>query len=344
MKHKASLIERIWFNRGIEYYLAWPLLKPLSLLFSAIVRSRRAQYTQGKREVYRAPVPVVIVGNITVGGNGKTPVVVWLVESLMQRGYRVGVVSRGYGAKAPHYPYLVGDDSPSQYSGDEPLLIRQRTQALVAVSPVRSEAVQLLVEKDVDFIIADDGLQHYALARDMEITIIDGERRYGNEALLPLGPLREPTSRLREVDFCICNGGEAKDSEIAMHLVPSELVNINSGEKRGGDTLCDCVAIAGIGAPQRFFDTLTALDVDLKAGYPLEDHQRLTLEQLRAYASKGTHLLMTEKDAVKCRALIAQAQDSDSFDNLWYLPVAASFAEQQSQPMLDKLIYLKERG
>lgn len=338
----SSLIERIWFGKGIEYKLAWPLLKPLSLLFYYIVHRRRAKYIQGKKEVYKAPVPVVIVGNITAGGNGKTPVVIWLVESLMQQGYRVGVVSRGYGAKAPHYPYLVEDHSPSKFSGDEPLLIRQRTQALVAVSPVRSEAVKLLVEKGVDFIIADDGLQHYALARDLEITVIDGERRYGNEALLPLGPLREPISRLQEVDFCICNGGIAKKGEIAMSLVPSQLVNIKTGEKRRVDSLNDCIAIAGIGAPQRFFDTLTRLNADLKKGHALDDHQQLTLEQLQDYASQGTHLLMTEKDAVKCRALIAEDKEQSQFDHLWCLPVSASFAGQQTHVLFDKLISLKD--
>lgn len=341
MSRKGSLIDKIWFNKGIEYKLAWPLLKPLSLLFSYIIRQRRKKYETGRKDVYRAPIPVVIVGNITVGGNGKTPVVIWLVESLMQLGFRVGVVSRGYGGKAPNYPYLVEDDSPSRFSGDEPLLIRQRTHALVAVSPKRSDAVKLLVDKGVDFIIADDGLQHYALARDLEITVIDGERRYGNEELLPLGPLREPLSRLDKVAFRICNGGMAQANEIAMSIAPGDLVNIKTDEKKKADALNECVAIAGIGAPQRFFNTLLSLNTDLKESYSLEDHQQLTLDELLDYAGRGKHLLMTEKDAVKCRALVQKSDLKSALDHLWYLPISAVFAGDEAQNIINKLVQIK---
>jgi len=317
--HKiGKLITSIWFEKKFAYYFMWPLLKPLSCLFFYISHRRREQFLNGTRSVYHAPVPVIIVGNITVGGNGKTPVVIWLVETLQSLGYKIGVVSRGYGGKAPAYPYLVTDKSPSQYSGDEPLLIKQRTGACMAVSPARSDAVKLLVQEKVDFIIADDGLQHYALARDMELAVIDGERRYGNSALLPLGPLREPVSRLNNVDFRICNGGSA---------LPEQLSH--------------CIAIAGIGSPQRFFDTLQSLNTPLDACYPLNDHQFLSLEQLMDYTKQGTNLLMTEKDAVKCRPLIEQAVDKSLFNHLWYLPVSAVFDTEKAQQIIDKIIGLK---
>lgn len=210
------MINLLWFSNSPLRFLFWPLLWPLSLIFGSISRGRRQSFVDGKRASYRAPVPIVIVGNITAGGNGKTPVVVWLVELLQEQGLKVGVVSRGYGAKAPNYPLLVGNNTPTEHCGDEPKLIAQRTGALVMVDPVRSEAVKGLLEHDVQVVISDDGLQHYALKRDVEFIVIDGARRFGNEKLLPLGPLRESTERLAEVDFLITNGGEAEQGEFAM--------------------------------------------------------------------------------------------------------------------------------
>ncbi len=175
------MVEKIWFENHPLKYLLWPLLWPLSVLFGAISRSKRQQFQTGRKQAYQAPVPVVVVGNITAGGNGKTPVVVWLVEQLQHLGYKPGVVSRGYGAKAPQYPLVLNDDTPTQHCGDEPKLIHRRTGAPVAVDPVRANAVKALVELDVDIIITDDGLQHYALERDVELVIVDGNRRFGNE-------------------------------------------------------------------------------------------------------------------------------------------------------------------
>lgn len=197
------MVEKIWFENHPLKYLLWPLLWPLSLLFGAISKSKRQQYQSGKKQAYKAPVPVVVVGNITAGGNGKTPVVVWLVEQLQQLGYKPGVVSRGYGAKAPRYPLVLDGNTPAKHCGDEPKLIYRRTGAPVAVDPVRAKAVKALLETGVDIIITDDGLQHYALERDIEFVIVDGNRRFGNESLIPLGPLREGVERLAEVDFII---------------------------------------------------------------------------------------------------------------------------------------------
>ncbi|WP_439126509.1 tetraacyldisaccharide 4'-kinase [Photobacterium phosphoreum] len=335
------MIEAMWYQRKLKgktrviYLLLWPLLWPLSQLFSAISRRKRRQYVDGKKIAYRAPVPVVIVGNITAGGNGKTPVVVWLVEQLLAQGLKPGVVSRGYGGKAPYYPYFVESDTNTDIAGDEPVLIRRRTGVAVAVAPVRSEAVKLLLKHDVDVIITDDGLQHYALERDIELVVIDGQRRFGNQQLLPLGPLRESCQRLNEVDFLICNGGQAQINEAAMYLAPSELINIKTGARCTATSLTSVVAMAGIGHPPRFFATLDALGVKPVVCQPFADHQAFTQQTLLELAQQGQHLVMTEKDAVKCYSFAE--------DNWWYLPVDAVISEPQASAIIKRIIEVKEK-
>ncbi|OBU18490.1 tetraacyldisaccharide 4'-kinase [Photobacterium aquimaris] len=337
----ASLIEAIWYQPALSgkvrvvYWLLWPLLWPLSALFGVISRRKRQQYANGKKTAYRAPVPVVIVGNITAGGNGKTPVVVWLVEQLLAQGLKPGVVSRGYGGKAPYYPYFVESDTSTDIAGDEPVLIRRRTGVPVAVAPVRSEAVKLLLKHDVDVIITDDGLQHYALARDIELVVIDGQRRFGNQQLLPLGPLRESCQRLTEVDFLICNGGQAHTNEAAMHFAPSELINIKTGARCAAASLTAVVAMAGIGHPPRFFTTLNTLGVKPIVCQPFADHQPFTHQALLDLAQQGQHLVMTEKDAVKCYPFAE--------DNWWYLPVDAVISEPQASAIIKQIIEVKEK-
>ncbi|WP_114766922.1 tetraacyldisaccharide 4'-kinase [Vibrio rhodolitus] len=328
------MIEKIWFENHPLKYLLWPLLWPLSKLFGQISRSRRASYQQGKKSAYRAPVPVIVVGNITAGGNGKTPVVIWLVEKLQELGYKPGVVSRGYGAKAPSYPLVVGTETSTAHCGDEPKLIYKRTNAPVAVDPVRANAVQALLPLGVDIIITDDGLQHYALERDIEFAVVDGKRRFGNQQLIPMGPLREGVERLAEVDFIITNGGQALENEVAMTLQPSLAVNLKSGEQMPVSQLKGLVAMAGIGHPPRFFNTLEHLGADLVYSQGFADHQDFAVSQLAELAARGTHLIMTEKDAVKC-ADYAE-------DNWWYLPVSASFCAQDEQRILERIKQTKE--
>lgn len=249
------MIARIWSGESP----LWLLLLPLSWLYGLVSGLIRLSYKVGLKRAWRAPVPVVVVGNLTAGGNGKTPVVIWLVEQLTRRGIRVGVVSRGYGGKAERYPLLLTPQTTTAEAGDEPVLIFQRTGAPVAVSPVRSEAVQaLLNQTDVQIVITDDGLQHYALARDKEIVVIDGVRRFGNGWWLPAGPMRERASRLRAVDAVIVNGGTAQAGEIPMQLRPGLAVNLLTGERRDVAELPGLVAMAGIGHPPRFFSTLEA--------------------------------------------------------------------------------------
>ncbi|GLT18247.1 tetraacyldisaccharide 4'-kinase [Vibrio zhanjiangensis] len=329
------MIGNIWFGKSPLFYVLWPLLWPLSILFGVISRKRRKDFLSGKRDRYRAPVPVIVVGNITAGGNGKTPIVIWLLEQLQAQGYKPGVVSRGYGAKAERYPLVVGEHTSTKHCGDEPKLIFQRTGAPVAVSPKRSDAVKALLDLGIDIVVADDGLQHYALERDIEIVVVDGERRFGNEHLMPLGPLRESTARLSEVDFIVTNGGQAHVGEIAMNLTPSLAVNLNNNLKAPVSQLESLVAIAGIGHPPRFFGTLESLGAQPVLTKGFSDHQDFEPNELTRLASQGQHLIMTEKDAVKCRHY---AQD-----NWWYLPVTATFSRHDEVRILSKIKEVKEQ-
>ncbi|CNI32161.1 tetraacyldisaccharide 4'-kinase [Yersinia thracica] len=319
------MIERIWSGKSWLYLL----LLPLSWLYGAMTWLIRVSYTLGLRSAWRSPVPVIIVGNLTAGGNGKTPVVIWLVEQLKQRGYRIGVVSRGYGGKS-EYPLLLSSETTTTQAGDEPVLIYQRTGAPVAVSPKRSDAVKALLKShDLDFIITDDGLQHYALQRDFELVVIDGVRRFGNGWWLPAGPMRERAGRLRSVDAVITNGGIAATGEIPMQLVAQEAVNLVTGERFPAQQLQHVVAMAGIGHPPRFFATLSLLGIESKKEYAFADHQDYSLSQLSSLTSGPQILLMTEKDAVKCRAF---AQP-----NWWYLPVDAQLPPDQAEQLLLKI-------
>jgi tetraacyldisaccharide 4'-kinase len=256
--------------------------------------------------------------------------VIWLVEQLQQRGYRVGVVSRGYGGKAASYPLVLDEHTTTQQAGDEPVLIYQRTGAPVAISPKRAEAVQaLLHQQKLDVVITDDGLQHYALQRDFELVVIDGVRRFGNGWWLPAGPMRERASRLNSVNARIANGGVAQAGEIAMRLQAREAVNIASGARRPAAELPHVVAMAGIGHPPRFFATLEKLGVDVEKEVAFADHQEYQQAQLAALASSEQTLLMTEKDAVKCR-IFAQP-------NWWYLPVDAVLPPDQAESLLQSI-------
>ncbi|HDR2874698.1 tetraacyldisaccharide 4'-kinase [Enterobacter roggenkampii] len=323
------MIARIWSGESP----LWLLLLPLSWLYGLVSGIIRLLYRLGVKRAWRAPVPVVVVGNLTAGGNGKTPVVIWLVEQLQKRGIRPGVVSRGYGGKSAHYPLLLTAETTTAEAGDEPVLIFQRTGAPVAVSPVRSDAVRaLLAEHAVQIIITDDGLQHYALARDKEIVVIDGVRRFGNGWWLPAGPMRERASRLTSVDAVIVNGGEAKTGEIPMHLQPGLAINLVTGERRSVSELPSLVAMAGIGHPPRFFATLEQCGARLEKRVPLADHQALVEGQVAALTVPGQSLIMTEKDAVKCRAFAK--------DNWWYLPVDAELSGEQPEHLLKELIAL----
>lgn len=293
------------------------LLRPLEALYRRVVNGKRARFVAGQGEIYKAPVPVVVVGNITVGGTGKTPLILWMIEHCRQRGLRVGVVSRGYGAKPPSLPWRVRAEQGADQAGDEPLLIVKRTGVPLMIDPDRAQAVRaLLAVEPLDLILSDDGLQHYRLARDLELVLIDAARGLGNRRCLPAGPLREPVERLQSIDALLYNGA-AQDREdgYAFKLQPSALVNLRSGERQSVDYFAPgqaLHAVAGIGNPQRFFNTLEGLHWRPVA-HPFADHAQFSAEALAF--TPALPLVMTEKDAVKCSSFAAP--------DWWYLAVEA---------------------
>ncbi|GAA0686422.1 tetraacyldisaccharide 4'-kinase [Marinobacterium maritimum] len=326
-------LERSWYSGA-----GWlKLLRPLSSLFKALVLRRFERQRRTGAAAACNPVPVVIVGNISVGGTGKTPLVIALIEILRAQGYRPGVVSRGYGAKPESHPWLVTPLTPPGEGGDEPCLIVQRTGVPLVIDPDRPRAVEALLSgHDCDLIISDDGLQHYALARDLEIAVIDGVRGLGNGRCLPEGPLREPPERLAHVDWVLINGAdrcpglpELAQSPVKMQLVPSMLVPLTTGPELNpahwphGQQVH---AVAGIGNPVRFFDTLRALGFE-PIEHPLADHAEITPEMLDF--DPPLPIIMTEKDAVKCRAF--------QTTGCWALRVDAQLGAQFQSQFLQRL-------
>ena len=305
------------------------LLTGLEKIFLQAVAARQAAYRQGRKKVERLPVPVIVVGNLTVGGTGKTPLTLWLADLLKHHGYRPGVISRGYGGKKQTRPLIIGPDTTPEEAGDEPILIARRSGCPVCISPRRADAGRaLLAVTDCDMLIADDGLQHYALARDIEIAVVDGARGFGNRHCLPAGPLRESPARLQGVDWVIYSGTGPADG-IVMKLAGDTAVNLaDPNQYRSlaqfvGSAVC---AMAGIGHPQRFFDDLRrqGLAVDVRA-FP--DHHPYRPEDL-AFAG-ASPLLMTEKDAVKCRRFASP--------NHWYVPVQAQLSASFGEQLLTQL-------
>ncbi|HSG21883.1 MAG TPA: tetraacyldisaccharide 4'-kinase [Azonexus sp.] len=308
-----------------------PLFLPLSWLFSVLAWLNRRNTTAG-----RLPVPVIVIGNITVGGAGKTPLTIWLARQLRERGWCPGIVSRGYGGSNAT-PLPVSPDSLPADVGDEPILLARRTAAPVWVGRQRVAAGQALLaaHPEVNVILCDDGLQHYRLARDIELAVFDG-RGAGNGWRLPLGPLREPLSRLAAVDAVICNGLPDRRIPPAvlqfdMHLQATDFYRLDEPQQAAAAASfkgCKLYALAGIGDPGRFFRTLEGLGLSFEA-HPFPDHHAYSATDL-AFAKDGI-LLMTEKDAVKCAGLTA--------GETWVLPVEAELS-----PALIDLILEKLRG
>jgi tetraacyldisaccharide 4'-kinase len=333
------LIEKVWFQRHQAKWLIVPLLLPLSLLFYVVTALRRTCYKLAIFKSYRVNKPVIVVGNIGIGGNGKTPFVLYLIEQCIKQGIKPGVISRGYGSKAPHYPYLLDEKSSAVEAGDEPLLIYNRSAVPVVVGSDRIASAELLIKQGCDVIIADDGLQHYRLVRDVELIIVDGNRRFGNGLLLPAGPLREGLWRLKSVDYVINNSGLTKpDGEMAMTLYPKVIVNLFTNERllledfRQKNPVVN--AVAGIGDPQRFFNTLTTHQFTLAKTQGFIDHYDYQSDDFNRY-DDNMALLMTEKDAVKCQKFAKI--------HWWYVPVDAHFNEEEIQPLLAEIIQLTKQ-
>ena len=325
----------MWLERHWQRITALGIaLYPLSLLFRAVVAARRAAYTHGVLRTGHLPVPVIVVGNVTVGGTGKTPLVLWLAAFLQQRGMQPAIVSRGYGAPETTPRPVAPTSAPARF-GDEPVLLAQRSGCPVWVGRDRVAAAHALLaaHPSTDVIISDDGLQHYRLARDIEIAVVDGTRGLGNGLMLPAGPLREPASRLATVDAVVVNGGgavaDAWPGALTMRLEGREFRNVlNPGWVVGPEHFQRkrVRAIAGIGHPPRFFSHLDALGLQFEA-IAFEDHHAYTARDIALADAEA--IVMTEKDAVKCAAFASEVH--------WALPVAAVPDPELGELVLHKL-------
>ena len=345
-------------TRAWQRQAAWLwLLLPVSWLYGFITMVRRQAYQVGLFSSYRAPIPLMVIGNITVGGSGKTPLIIALVTHLQKQGIKVGVISRGYGGDSNQMPALVHADSLPSIVGDEPCLIVNMTGAAMAVCPNRKQAITTLLNAhpDLQLIIADDGLQHYALQRDIEWIVVDASRGFGNQQLLPTGFLREPMSRLtganvvyhEKADRTTKDNKQAKAKRLTMHLQADELqilwpsaVEID-GLSVAAKTPMPLMppipngrvhAVSGIGYPQRFFDTLMALGFDV-IGHAYPDHYDFSLDELLQYSELP--IIVTSKDAVKIRALLINMSNRQPLNDeyqelvhrLWVLPVTAVLSD-----------------
>jgi tetraacyldisaccharide 4'-kinase len=305
-----SFLQRVWYDREAQW-LSFALL-PLSWLFGLVVACRRAAYRLGLLRRVRVARPVVVIGNVTVGGTGKTPFTIWLATQLRANGVRVGIVLRGYGGNSAHWPRDVSSDSEPQEVGDEAVLLATRTGAIVVAGPDRVAAAQRAIERGAEIVLSDDGLQHYRLARDREIVVIDGRRGVGNRRLLPAGPLREAVSRLAQADLCVVSwrdGSPRPLTPVAATIQAcarlAEATALVGGETRPLEAFkgTRVHAVAGIGHPQQFFAALQQLGIEV-APHPLPDHARITAADIRF--PDDLPVLMTEKDAVKCAPLADQ--------------------------------------
>ncbi|MDN3555657.1 tetraacyldisaccharide 4'-kinase [Halomonas maura] len=281
-------------------------LRPLEALYRLAVARRARAYAEGRRDVWRAPVPVVVVGNITLGGTGKSPLVAWLARHLQARGWSPGILSRGYGGRSAHYPLCLTDQTSAAASGDEPRMLADQTGVPVVVDPDRPRGARRLLEEGCDILLSDDGLQHLGLGRDLEILVVDGHRGLGNGRCLPAGPLREPAGRLASVDAVVVNGEPRRPLPTgghAMTLEPIAWRSLAGGQRHAvapPPFAGEVHAVAGIGRPARFFATLRGLGLEVDP-HPFGDHHRFTAADL-AFGD-DLPVVMTAKDAVKCRDL-----------------------------------------
>jgi tetraacyldisaccharide 4'-kinase len=332
-----SFLQRVWYDREAQW-LSLALL-PLSWLFGFVVACRRAAYRLGLLRRIRVARPVVVIGNVTVGGTGKTPFTIWLATLLQARGVRVGIVLRGYGGNSPNWPRDVSSDSAPEEVGDEAVLLATRTGAIVVAGPDRVAAAQRAIERGAEIVLSDDGLQHYRLARDREIVVIDGRRGVGNRRLLPAGPLREPVGRLAQADLRVVSWRDGSPRSLtpvtATIQACARLVEATAlvgGETRPMEAFkgTRVHAVAGIGHPQQFFSALQQLGIEV-APHPLPDHARPTAADIRFPDQLA--VLMTEKDAVKCRSIADQRH--------WAVRMDVMVSEQDAaavQAMLGRLL------
>lgn len=333
-KFFSRWLQDAWYQ---EKYIL-PLLIPFSLLYENIVRFRFYLFKTGVLKKTKMPVPIIIIGNITVGGTGKTPLILYLASFFRKEGYKPGIISRGYGGNSKTWPQWVDAQSQAKYVGDEAVLMAKKADCPLVVGPNRVKAAQMLLDKtSCNIILSDDGLQHYALERDIEIAVVDGERGFGNGHTLPCGPLREPLARIQKVDLVIINGEIESANNWATHGSIAEIIeftmaisgkiaaNLLTKEEKSLNHFSKalCHAVAGIGNPNRFFKLLEGENINLQT-HAFPDHHQFTLEDITFEDDQP--ILMTEKDAVKC---IDFAQNKH-----WYVPIKAI----PQQQFLDKLL------
>lgn len=310
-----EFIESIWYGK----HPLSILLLPLSWLYSLVIILRRLCYQSGLIAINQIDVPVIIVGNISVGGTGKTPLVVWLAEYFKGEGFKPGIISRGYGGTHSGKSQQVRPDSNPKLVGDEPVLIAKRTGCPVAIAKQRRKAAEELIEYcDCDLILCDDGLQHYSLGRDIEIAVVDGQRRFGNGHCLPAGPLREPVGRLATVDFVVSKYAAGRH-EYKMDYTYGDLVSVKDPNRTMpiADLAGESVhALSGIGNPNRYHSYLRNNNLKI-ISHEFPDHHPFTKEDIRF--NDDLSVVMTEKDAVKCVDIAT--------DDHWYLPIMAELPD-----------------
>jgi tetraacyldisaccharide 4'-kinase len=318
-------IHRVWYEGATTGLLLWPL----SGLYWLLLRLRALFFRLGVFRSFKARAPVIVVGNITAGGTGKTPTVIWLVNELRAKGFTPGVVSRGYGGSKSGTSMRVDIDSDAAVVGDEPVLLARRGQCPVAVDTDRVRAAEMLVEDGVNVIVADDGLQHLRLQRNYEICVVDGERGLGNRRLLPAGPLREPPERLDSVDQVLVNGNAEMPNAIAFELVATDASRLNGSLARPLQGFKDTTvhAVAGIGNPLRFFDLLRAQGIQV-IEHGLPDHAAIAKSQLEF--GDDFEVFMTEKDAVKLGRNLP--------DKFWSVAVNLSMDPVKSTELVEQIV------
>ena len=314
-EQNSSFVVDSWYKKSFWLYL----LYPFSLIVSYITAKRRRKYLKGASETHKSEVPVIVVGNLTIGGTGKTPLVKYIASELLSLGYKPGLVSRGYGGKFKE-TLLVSDQTPVKQTGDEAQILATLNLPFY-IDKSRVRAVKAITDNhDCDIIISDDGLQHYKMNRDIEIVVIDGKRRFGNNLTFPAGPLRESKARLNSVDFIVNNSGPTDEGEYLMNVSPSRFVHLKSGKSypiEDWPMHKQVHAVAGLGNPGRFFDLLARLGFDI-IRHPFQDHHKFHEQDI--HYLDHLPIVMTEKDASKCKEV--------DNNKIWYLTIEADVSDK----------------
>jgi subfamily B ATP-binding cassette protein MsbA len=323
-EYNSSIVIDSWYKKSLWLYL----LLPFSLVFSYLTNRRRRKFVKSKKLSYKSDIPLIVVGNLTIGGTGKTPLVAYIASELVKKGYKPGLVSRGYGGKFRETLHVT-NDTPVKQTGDEAQILSKLNLPFY-IDKNRVRAIKTLEENhDCDVIISDDGLQHYNMNRDIEIVVIDGKRRFGNNLTFPAGPLRESKRRLSSVDFIVNNSGPTQEDEHLMNISPAKFVHLKSGKSYPIEKWPmhkQVHAVAGLGNPGRFFDLLARLGFEI-IRHPFPDHHNF--DESNIFYLDHLPIIMTEKDASKCR----------SFDNnkIWYLTIEADVSDKFIEELDSKL-------